>query len=40
MGYVDAEHVEPKTLVNVIVRGKPLPGRVAKLPFVAHRYAR
>jgi aminomethyltransferase len=40
MGYVDAEHVEPKTLVNVIVRGKPLPGRVAKLPFVAHRYAK
>jgi aminomethyltransferase len=40
MGYVDAEHVEPKTLVNVIVRGKPLPGRVAKLPFVAHRYVK
>jgi aminomethyltransferase len=40
MGYVDAEHAEPKTLVNVIVRGKPLPGRITELPFVAHRYAK
>jgi aminomethyltransferase len=40
MGYVDADHAEPKTLVNVIVRGKPLPGRIVKLPFVEHRYAK
>jgi aminomethyltransferase len=38
MGYVDAVHAEPKTFVNVIVRGKPLPAHVSKLPFVDHRY--
>lgn len=40
MGYVDADHVEPKTVVNVIVRGKPMRGRLVKLPFVPHRYAK
>lgn len=39
MGYVDADHARPDTLVNLIVRGKPLAGRVVRLPFVPHRYA-
>jgi len=40
MGYVDAEHAEPNTLVNVTVRDKPHAARVARLPFVEHRYAK
>ncbi|MBL8659066.1 MAG: glycine cleavage system aminomethyltransferase GcvT [Rhodospirillales bacterium] len=40
MGYVDADFTEPGTEVEVLVRGKPHPGRVVKMPFVAHRYAK
>jgi len=40
VGYVDAEHAEHNTLVNFIVRDRPLAGRVTKLPFIEHRYAR
>lgn len=40
MGYVDMEHAEAGTQVNLIVRGKALPARVADMPFVPHRYYR
>jgi aminomethyltransferase len=40
MGYVDADHAAPDTSVNLIVRGKPVAGRVVKMPFVPHRYAK
>jgi aminomethyltransferase len=40
MGYVSAQSAAPDTPVNVVVRGKALPGRIVKLPFVAHRYAK
>ena len=38
MGYVAIDHARPETPVNFMVRGKSLPGEVAKLPFVEHRY--
>ncbi len=38
MGYVDTDYAAAGTEVDVIVRGKPQPGRVVKLPFVPHRY--
>ena len=38
MGYVAAAFTEPGTPVNLIVRGKALAGKVAKLPFVEQRY--
>ena len=40
MGYVTTAHAAPGAAVQLVVRGKPLPARVVKLPFVAHRYAR
>lgn len=40
MGYVARAFATPGTLVNLIVRDKPLPGRVVSLPFVEHRYAK
>ena len=40
MGYVDAAHAAVGTPVKATVRGKPLPARVAKLPFVEQRYYR
>lgn len=40
MGYVDTDHADAKTPVNIIVRGKPVAARVVKLPFVPHRYAK
>ncbi|MEK0083593.1 glycine cleavage system aminomethyltransferase GcvT [Benzoatithermus flavus] len=40
MGYVDAAHAAPGTALNLLVRGKPLPARVAALPFVPRRYHR
>lgn len=39
MGYVSAHAAGPDTPVAAVVRGKDLPGRVVKLPFVPHRYA-
>jgi aminomethyltransferase len=39
MGYVAREYAAPDTTVHALVRGKPRPCRVAKLPFVAHRTA-
>lgn len=40
MGYVSTPSAVPNTPINVVVRGKPLPGRIVKLPFVPHRYAK
>ena len=40
MGYVAAEHAAPDTDISLIVRGKPMPARVVKLPFVPPRFAR
>ena len=40
MGYVAREHAADGTALEVMVRGKPLPARVAPMPFVPHRYAR
>jgi aminomethyltransferase len=40
MGYVEASAAEPGTPVRLIVRNKPLAGRVARMPFVETRYAK
>ncbi len=40
MGYVAAGSATPGTELSLIVRGNPLPARVAPLPFVPHRYVR
>ena len=40
MGYVTASAAKLDTALDLVVRGKPIPARVAKLPFVAHRYRR
>lgn len=40
MGYVDKTHAELDTVVYAEVRGKRVPMRVAKTPFVAQRYYR
>ncbi len=38
MGYVTANMAKPDTVVNLLVRDKPLPARIAPLPFVPTRY--
>lgn len=40
MGYVAADHAAPGTPVVLVIRGKPVPATICKLPFVAHRYYR
>jgi aminomethyltransferase len=40
MGYVEAEFAAPDTPLHLVVRGKPLPARIAPLPFSPHRYKR
>lgn len=40
MGYVDAAHAARDTPVNLMVRGKPRPARIAPMPFVPNRYYR
>jgi aminomethyltransferase len=40
MGYVETGLAKIDTELNAIVRGKPLPVRVAKMPFVPQRYHR
>jgi aminomethyltransferase len=40
MGYVAAEAAKPDTALDLVVRGKPIAAKVAKLPFVAHGYRR
>lgn len=38
MGYVDAGFATVGTDVQLIVRGKPMPAKVAAMPFAPHRY--
>jgi len=38
MGYVASDHGAVDTEVALMVRGKAMPARVAKLPFVATNY--
>ncbi len=40
MGYVDAAHADEGTALEVEVRSKRLPARVAPMPFVPHNYYR
>ena len=40
MGYVETASAALGTPLQLVVRGKPMLGAVAPLPFVAHRYAR
>ena len=40
MGYVEAGLAAIGTKLNAVVRGKPLPVTVAKMPFVEQRYYR
>ncbi len=40
MGYVETEHSAEGTKLEIEVRGRRLPARVAPLPFVPHRYHR
>jgi aminomethyltransferase len=40
MGYVEAAHSSLGTSVDLIVRGRPIPARISKLPFIATRYHR
>ena len=40
MGYVETAFSTDGTELDLIVRGKPLPARVAPMPFVPHRYRR
>lgn len=40
MGYVSAEYATIGTALNAMVRGKPRPVTVEKMPFVPHRYYR
>lgn len=40
MGYVETAFAGDGTEIDLVVRGKPMPARVAPMPFVAHRYRR
>jgi aminomethyltransferase len=40
MGYVAKEFSAPGTAVTLVVRGKDLPAKIVKMPFVPHRYFR
>ena len=40
MGYVAREHAADGTALDLMVRGKAVPARVAPTPFVPHRYVR
>jgi glycine cleavage system T protein (aminomethyltransferase) len=40
MGYVESSLAADGTEVDLIVRGKPMPARVAPMPFVPNRYKR
>lgn len=40
MGYVTTEHAAAGSAVNVVVRGKALPAKTAKMPFVPNGYKR
>ena len=38
MGYVSTSHAAIGTKVQLMVRGKPLPAQIMKMPFTPHRY--
>lgn len=40
LGYVERDAAEPETRLELVVRGRPLSGTVAPLPFVPHSYKR
>lgn len=40
MGYVESAQSASGTALQLLVRGRPVPARVAALPFVPHRYQR
>jgi aminomethyltransferase len=40
MGYVATAAAVPGTPVNLVVRGKPMPAKVAEMPFIPQRYYR
>ncbi len=40
MGYVDREFSADGTEIELLIRGKPMPARIALMPFVPHRYKR
>jgi aminomethyltransferase len=40
MGYVAPGFATDGTELELMVRGKPLPARVAPMPFIPNRYAR
>ncbi len=40
MGYIDSRFAKDGTEIDLIVRGKAMPARVAPMPFVPHRYKR
>jgi aminomethyltransferase len=40
MGYVESAFAGDGTEVDLIVRGKPMPARIAPMPFFPHRYRR
>jgi aminomethyltransferase len=40
MGYLETAFAAEGTDIDLLVRGKPLPARVAPMPFVPHRYRR
>jgi aminomethyltransferase len=40
MGYVDTEYSADGTEIELLIRGKPWPARIAPMPFVPHRYKR
>jgi aminomethyltransferase len=40
MGYVETKYAADGTEIDLLVRGKALPARIAPMPFVPHRYKR
>ena len=40
MGYVETAFAADGMEIDLLVRGKPLPARVAAMPFAPHRYNR
>jgi aminomethyltransferase len=40
MGYVARDFAKDGTALDLMVRGKPVPARIAATPFIPHRYAR
>ncbi|MGI9437766.1 MAG: glycine cleavage system aminomethyltransferase GcvT [Geminicoccaceae bacterium] len=40
MGYVQTDHANPETRVDLMVRGTPRPGTIVALPFTPHNYRR